>query len=1135
MKPLFKTLVAALALTWVWSLLLVLLLAWAVWWFGPLLAVDDKRFWLGATSRLLTISGLFLAWGLLMVFVNRRNPGQLPGDDGGPEQAPPKQRKGLVEHEQNNVRGRFKEALQALKTSRRYGKRSERWRSELPWHLVMGCSASGKTRLLQAGGLQLPLDRTDAGDPHAAGGIRHCEWYFAEEGVLVETPARYLAHTDSEVDSSGWATLLNLLKARRRARPLSGVLLTVSVDTLLNGSEQALSVMARQFNSRLHDLQQTLHVQLPVYLVLTQADHLPGFVEFFERTEGQASDGLLGEHIVPGQAGTDVGEVRQAFEALLQRLSGELIQRLHLERSGERRGRLLDFPRQVALIGERLCLFIELAFSAHRYQRVNALRGFYLTSSGSESGAGQSRPRFIQGLFSRVVFGEVDLAGLDHRERVRIRRRQRGLALAALLVLGAAGSLWMYSYSQNHQRLEQLRELARTPVRGHAAADQTLAIVPLLDSRLAATQVFASPQGAGWMPFTGLYQGDRSRPVLDTAYQQALLQHLMARVRELLGQQVRSSLHDRQQLLLSLRAYLMLNLPERRDKQWLADRVAELWSLRYPTDPSLQKRLNLHFAQLLEQPFAMPLDETLVAQARQVLKAQPLAGVVYRLLREQGSELEPYRFTQHLDPQEQVFTGIDQAIPGFFTQRGYRQFFAVQGSRMVDSIVRDNWVLGEGTELNALGLRQLLVELEQRYFSDYAQAWSAALAQVRLQDSETSRQMAEQLASLTSPRSPLLQLLQQIRENTRFSSPVERLDALQPGSPVAQAALDNATQRMPDTAQRALQRRFEALHQLLDEQDNPGPELLQVLQTLNPLQLQLATLGRDNQPDRAAFEMVKRRMQGQRDALGNLRNATERLPTPLNGWLAGVADDSWRLVLDAAYRHLNRRYQSEVYGFYSSAIKQRYPFSAHASSDVALNDFREFFKPQGLMARFLDDDLRPFVIGDGNRYRLRSLDGRSLPMSRALLDQLAKARTIREAFFADDPGEPGVRFTLAPYSLDPTVSRAILRFGDQQMEYRHGPIVPMLFQWPTDVEGGRSSLVLEGMAQQPLGIEKNTGPWSLFRLFDLLQGEPLNGRDARLLKADIGGLRAHYLLTSQRTPNPFEMAAWRTFRIPEQL
>lgn len=128
-----------------------------------------------------------------------------------------------------------------------------------------------------------------------------------------------------------------------------------------------------------------------------------------------------------------------------------------------------------------------------------------------------------------------------------------------------------------------------------------------------------------------------------------------------------------------------------------------------------------------------------------------------------------------------------------------------------------------------------------------------------------------------------------------------------------------------------------------------------------------------------------------------------------------------------------------------------------------------------------------------------------------------------------------MRFTLAPYSLDSTVSRAIFRFGGQQMEYRHGPIVPMAFQWPTETEDGRSSLVLERGAERPVGIEKNAGLWSLFRLFDLMQSESLSGRDVRVLKADLGGLRANYLLTSQSTSSPFDLAIWRTFRIPEQL
>lgn len=103
------------------------------------------------------------------------------------------------------------------------------------------------------------------------------------------------------------------------------------------------------------------------------------------------------------------------------------------------------------------------------------------------------------------------------------------------------------------------------------------------------------------------------------------------------------------------------------------------------------------------------------------------------------------------------------------------------------------------------------------------------------------------------------------------------------------------------------------------------------------------------------------------------------------------------------------------------------------------------------------------------------------------------------------------------------------------MEYRHGPITPASFTWPTDAEGGRTSLVLDKMVGRPIGIEKNTGPWSLFRLFDLMQTEYLDGRDVMVLKADLGGLRTNYLLMSQRMPNPFDMGVLRTFRLPVQL
>jgi type VI secretion system protein ImpL len=1118
MNAFFKGVGAMLAKVWVWSLMLVLCCAAFVWYVGPLLAVDDHRFWQSATARLFTLCALFLLWGLAMVLAGGRRAAGLE------RPAPPTAHRPsrAVEDEQKHVRGRFKEALHQLKTSPRYGERNARWRHDLPWYLVIGEPRSGKTQLLAAAGLQSPFDQADT---RPTGGSGQCDWYCADEGVLIDTPGRYLIQPDRSVDAAGWTTLLACLRWRHRVRPLNGVVVTLSVDRLLSGNEHDLEQLARHVHSRVQEIQQVLQVDVPLYLVLTQADRLAGFIEYFDSPSGEDVGTMLGQPLEADKAGNDINQVRQAFEQLLQRLHGELIERLHQERDVERRGQMLDFPQQTARIGERLCLFIEWAFCAHRYQRINGLRGFYLTC------ASDRHSHFVQGLFSRVIFAGADLAALQTRERQRIWRRNGLLGMAAALVLAGAEGLWMHSYAANQQRLARIAALSAPVVQG---SDETLTLLALLDARWAATQVFPTPGDTALIERAGLYQGEVSRPWVARAYEQALAQRLLGRTVALLEEQVRTSLGDRERLLDNLRAYLMLNLRERRDSAWLAQHMASHWSLRFPGDMPVQKRLNEHWARLLEQPFSANLNDELVAQARAALRGESLADVVYRVLREQSRDLEPLRLAEG-----KVFAAIDPPIPGFYTKR-YVQYFEAQGPRLVNAIAQDNWVLGEGTDLSSEDLQRLMIELQQRYFGEYAQAWSDALGRVRLLHTDGLREDAERLAGLTSAQSPVLLLLQQLRENTRLLPGLELPATMaQPSGAlgvIAKAAVAQGQAALGDSARRALQRRFEPLHQLLDEQQNPSAELAQGLRLLDQLHLQLAPLSREGSPEQAAFLRAKRRMDGQQDVLGDLREASSRLPLPLAGWFEGIGDQAWRHLLEQAYAHVNQRYQSEVQGLYARAIRQRYPFNAHATSDVALDDFREFFKPQGVWARFYEGYLRSFVTADGTRYRLRGLDGQGLPISRSLLDQLTKAQVIRRGFFTEDQGELAVGFTLAPYSLDQSVNRAILRLGEKQLEYRHGPIIPMTFRWPIEADNGRASLVLErGAELRPLGIEKSTGVWSLFRFFDLLQREPASDRNAQIVKADLAGLRANYLLTSQRTPSPFEMDTWRTFRLPEQL
>lgn len=1169
MKDFLKVIVAWLSRTWLWSLLVVASIALLVWFYGPLLAVSDIRFWEETSSRLLSISILFLLWGLcLVLFSWHRSVRKKQAEERGPALERLQSAEKTAE-EHKELRGRFIDALQVLKSSSLYRGRSERWRNELPWYLVMGPTSAGKTSLLDFSGLDFPLNKIERKLTRNTQGTRYCEWYFANNAVLIDTAGRYLTQ-DDESAPSVWAALLSLLRRHRGSRPLNGILVAVDVQTL-RGDETALENLARQVRDRLREIHQRLHVNPPVYLVISQSDRLEGFDAFFDQLSREESEQVLGASFGKDQRGTDAIVLREEFDVLLQRLNSQVVARLHTERDISRRGLILDFPNQLAELGERLCLFVDMAFTGSRYQRPSHLRGFYLTSSphlakpldrdtaaiGAETGMlskvlptlHSGRSRFVHHLLSRVIFPEAELAGLDEREVRRIHWLHRAVYGCAVVVLSACALAWASSFSANHDRLESIHELAvqLTQQRSalHSDDDERVAL-SLLDTSYAASRVFPD-NGIALYERNGLYQGERSDPVLDSAYINELENQLLPRVARLLENQVRTNLQDREQLLSSLRAYLMLNLRERRDSAWLKEQISADWSVRYSGGTVVQKGLGEHLERLLDHPFSYPLNDSLVTQARQVLRGDSLANVVYRALREQARNLQDYRLSQHLGPQGAIFSGTEYLIPGFYTQQGYQQNFVVKGPGLVSEILRDNWVLGEGTAISEMDLRRLRVELEQLYFRDYANHWSEAVAQVGLQSFVYATDGASQVASMTAASSPLMQLLMEVRENTRFvtlAESTEALTAIEPAEAgplgkVAGAATQQARQMIakaaPDTAKKTLQRRFEPLHRLLDENNGPAADLLPALQALNELQLQLSSLARSSQQDQSAYEWAKARMGSQRDILSGLRNASGRLPQPINGWLSSVADDTWSLVLGDAYQFLNQRYQSELYSFYGKAIDKRYPFNAHSTSDVALNDFREFFKVQGVAEKFFDNYMRAFVSGDPGSYRLRSVDGRSLPMSRGFLEQMAHAQIIRRGFFAENPNEPQLQFKLEPYTLDPGVSRAEFRLGDHSMEYRHGPIVPESFKWPAESGDGRASLVLEKIAGRALGLEENTGPWSLFRLFDLMQTEYLRGRDVMVLKANVGGMRANYLLSSQRSPNPFDMNAIRRFRLAAQL
>src|SRR6266850_6374841 len=230
------------------------------------------------------------------------------------------------------LREQFENAIATLKQKHRGGHSLY----ELPWYVIIGAPGSGKTTALVNSGLHFPIEqRTGKGALRGVGGTRNCDWWFTDEAVFLDTAGRYTTQdSDAGSDSAGWAEFLALLRKYRGRRPVNGVILTTSVQDLLVQNPAEREAYAEAARRRLDELNRELRVQLPVYLMVTKCDLVPGFTEYFDDLEHEGRAQVWGvtfphEQTLKGEAAREFpGE----FDRLMARLNERLFARLEDER-----------------------------------------------------------------------------------------------------------------------------------------------------------------------------------------------------------------------------------------------------------------------------------------------------------------------------------------------------------------------------------------------------------------------------------------------------------------------------------------------------------------------------------------------------------------------------------------------------------------------------------------------------------------------------------------------------------------------------------------------------------------------------------------------------------------------------------
>lgn len=1186
-----KKIIGLLKQRWLITLFGIIALALFIWYLGPLFGFGQSRPFEAKSHRLIAIGILFLIWaisrGVMFWRARRRNSEMMAGISAQskeiPDISPDEQ---ASQEELEALKEKMEQAIAALKKAR-LGGGGRQFLYQLPWYIIIGPPGCGKTTLLRNSNLKFALEEEFGKSAiKGVGGTRNCDWWFAEDAVLLDTAGRYATQdSHQELDRESWLGFLSMLKKYRRRRPVNGLIVAISISDLMAQTSEERHAHAQAIQSRIQELYEQLGVQVPIYVLLTKFDLLHGFMEYFEELDQNERAQVWGAtfDLETSQSGA-TEYLDDELSGLEQRLHSQLLQKMDRQRSRQRREAIYTFPQQFSALRGTISNFVKQIFDQSRFQQPVKLRGLYFTSATQEGSpidrimgalasnfgidrqavappAEHGKSFFINRLLSEVIFNESGLVGSDPKAEKRIKLIRYGAFGGIFILFLLISGLLINAYfnSSGHievvqQQAEELQlELQAVP----SGQWDPFTVLPILDKARSLTAVDDSDsRNTGWS--FNLSQHDKLDQAASSLYEKLLREILLPSVMTRMEQYISQSSQDSDALFAALRSYLMLSheYMEHYNGNDLQGWVAiELFgeSVNAITN-SQRESLDRHLASLFDaRPAPLPraLDGGLVDSARAQLIRIPLDQRVYGELKKRLTRDDPSPFrisdaagrSAPLVFRRKSGKPLNEGLNTLFTYDGYHRLFLPKSEQLTRQLASSSWVLGEQYQINTSDdeFELLRHRVHRRYLDDFVQHWRQLLADLTIQPFTSVEHAAEVLGIVSSEQSPLLQLLSAVAKETSLFPTTEQMA---PGGQVggtfdfiqkrwrslSKALTDNSSEELTrfDTARVTIV--FNELNKLVHQSGDAPLPVEGLIALLNELFLELTSL---TQTSSKELVEVKRKQISQ--VLKKVQNAAKQYPYPLDSMLSAITNDSASLIQGNVCQHIQKVWESSVLNFCSVAIANRYPITQTQKQEITPEDFGRFFGQDGIMDQFFQQYLAANVDRSQSQWRWIQQDDAGGCASEKSLRQFKRAQNIRNSFFNLGSQTPSLGFSLKPISMSPEITHLNLTIDGQQLSYAHGPVVTTPMTWPGPANTGQVSLqFLPRLAGRTSSLTF-ASPWALFRLFD----QATMSRGARseqfLLDFSIGGRNVRFELRANSAINPFKLNDLYYFRCPRQL
>lgn len=1156
-----------------------------IWFIGPLIKFGENNVapFGDAIVRLLAILFVVVLWGLnnlrIQLGDSKKDRELLTGLQEQPYERVPDHASAQSLEELSQINETFFHALATLKKIKFSAGGRRKALYELPWYIIIGPPGAGKTTALINSTLEFPLENQfGKGALQGVGGTRNCDWWFTNDAVLIDTAGRYTTQDSHKLaDSAVWNGFLEMLRKKRRRRPINGVIIAISLQDIMTQTEVERSEHAKTIRARIDELMDKLGVRIPIYLIFTKSDLVAGFTEFFEdlnRDEREQVWGISLPDTPDASQSPDFELLNREYDKLLARLYERVMSRIHYERDIKRRGAIFGFPQQMEALGPAIQSFIQQVFLKNRYQYQPYVRGFYFCSGvqdgtsidrlmtqvsnsfgiphlSVQSVSAQGKSFFLGNLFRSVIFPEAELVGANRRHEILNRWSRRGVYIGGVALIVGVSLAWLASFTQHTLYVQEVDSYLQEFKSEQSNLSPTFInlpdVLPALNALSKASTVYDQKKHP-WLSGLGLYDANVDLSA-NAAYQAQLHELYLPRIISYLEANLKKEERG-DDLYKTLRIYMMFNKPRHMDKVFAQAWFANAWESDFKGKGVVRDELQQHLSVLLDTEMqSVELDKQLVESSRSSVLRVPVSQRIYSRIRsnpEYAANIDMLnRFGESV---RQTFV-INEKVkysastPYLFTKEGYSTVNISPESGLVKAIQDDQWVLSDddssGVVLTKGDLAEISEKVKEHYLLDYNSHWRNLYDNLDIAQFKDIGHANDVLTKMVDPvYSPILSILKQGAINTQLSN--QLLDAIEkniPGKKVKNIA-DVASEYLDSTI---VDKQFQSVNELLKERKEHPAAIDETMQKIRQLQEFVNELSLSPEPSKQSFEFVKARyLSGQGGAITALLIHAKSSPQPVKKWLETLADQTWNTVLQSSRQYINAEWKAQVYVPYTRALAGRYPLNSSAKNELALADFNEFFKPGGTIDLFYDQYLKSFVDTRGE-WKNKSVDGRTLGLSGNLLAKLDMANEIKNIFFRGGAEIPSLTFQLKPLQMDKNDARFTFELGPQNISYSHGPKLWHPMQWIGNDQYNRIQMTFEGL-DGALYSKVYEGTWAWFRLLD-------DRRVVRTLQPNIYkidfvvpnaaaenlGRYISYEIKADSVNNPFGKNLLGSFRCPETL